>query len=82
VIEVAEALPFIEMTGWDHGRLYGLKGAVVAAGVKAITGFELPVFPKRRFQHGAASRPEGIFPSDPIAYRQLFQRAYEAGSAV
>jgi asparagine synthase (glutamine-hydrolysing) len=30
-----------------------LKGAVVASGVKQITGFDMPVYPKRRFQHGA-----------------------------
>ena len=53
VIEVAEAIPFVDLTAWDHERLYALKGDVVAAGVKAITGIQMPVFPKRRFQHGA-----------------------------
>jgi asparagine synthase (glutamine-hydrolysing) len=82
VIAVAEGIPFVELTGWDHENLYGLKGRVVAAGVKAVTGLDLPVFPKRRFQHGAADRPDGLFPSEAPAYRQLFQRAYEAGAAV
>jgi asparagine synthase (glutamine-hydrolysing) len=55
VIAVAEAIPFIELTQYDVGRLYELKGEIVSRGVKAITGFEMPVFPKRRFQHGAVS---------------------------
>jgi len=55
VIGVAEAIPFIELTQYDVSRLYELKGEIVARGVKAVTGFEMPVFPKRRFQHGAVS---------------------------
>jgi asparagine synthase (glutamine-hydrolysing) len=84
VIAVAEGTPFVELTGWDHGRLYDLKGQVVAAGVKAVTGLDMPVFPKRRFQHGAADRARfaGLFPAGAQAYRQIFQRAYEAGAAV
>lgn len=80
VIAVAEGIPFIELTGWDHGRLYDLKGQVVAAGVKAVTGLEMPAFPKRRFQHGATDRPTGLFPSGTMAYRRIFQRVYEAGT--
>ena len=53
VIEVAEAIPFVELTGMSLERLYALKGEIVSPGVKAITGLEMPVFPKRRFQHGA-----------------------------
>jgi asparagine synthase (glutamine-hydrolysing) len=53
VIEVAEAIPFIELTSYDVEKLYALKGEIVSRGVKAITGFDMPVFPKRRFQHGA-----------------------------
>lgn len=52
VIEVAESIPFIELTDWNHERLYSLKGEVVSKGIKAVTGFDMPVFPKRRFQHG------------------------------
>jgi len=83
VIAVAEGIPFIELTGWDHGRLYELKGQVVAAGIKAVTGLDLPVFPKRRFQHGAADqkRSAGLFPSAAQVYRQIYQRVYEAGAA-
>ncbi len=83
VIAVAEGIPFIELTGWNHERLYDLKGHVVAAGVKAVTGLDLPVFPKRRFQHGAAgrSRFDRLFPSEPQAYRQIFQKVYETSAA-
>ena len=81
VIAVAEAIPFIELTGWDHDRLYELKGQVVAAGVKAVTGLDMPVFPKRRFQHGAAERARfaELFPSGTQAYREAFQRAFTGG---
>jgi asparagine synthase (glutamine-hydrolysing) len=83
VIAVAEGIPFVELTGWDHERLYGLKGQVVAAGIKAVTGLDLPVFPKRRFQHGAAeqTRFEGLFPRGALAYRQIFEKVYEGGTA-
>lgn len=77
VIAVAEGIPFIELTGWDHDRLYDLKGRVVSAGVKAVTGLDMPVFPKRRFQHGAADRPTDLFPAGPAAYRRAYQRVYE-----
>ncbi len=30
----------------------------MSQGVKEVTGFEMPVFPKRRFQHGALAREE------------------------
>ena len=53
VIEVAEGIPFIELTDYDVKKLYALKGEIVRRGVKAITGFDMPVFHKRRFQHGA-----------------------------
>jgi asparagine synthase (glutamine-hydrolysing) len=53
VIEVAEAIPFATLTGLSTQKLFALKGEVVSRGVKALTGVEMPVFPKRRFQHGA-----------------------------
>ena len=82
VIAIAEAIPFIELTGWDHDQLYALKGQVVSAGIKAVTGLDMPVFTKRRFQHGAAERDrvKALFPSDAAAYRRLFQRVYETGA--
>ncbi len=53
VIAVAEGIPFLDLTHYDVGTLYSLKGEVVSRGVAAITGMQMPVFPKRRFQHGA-----------------------------
>jgi asparagine synthase (glutamine-hydrolysing) len=79
VIEISEGIPYIEMTNWDHNKLYDLKGQIVSAGVKAITGMEMPVFQKRRFQHGAASDRDFSkhFPQKEIAYRKEFLSSYE-----
>ena len=79
VVEVSEGIPFIELTDWDHERLYRLKGEVVAAGVQALTGYEMPIFEKRRFQHGVASARslEDRYPRDPAAYRAAFQSLYD-----
>lgn len=72
VIEIAEGIPFIDMTDWDHDRLYQLKGQIVRSGVAAVTGVQLPVFPKRRFQHGALASGafDAIFPKSEAAYRR------------
>jgi len=74
VMAVAEGIPFIAITNYDHTKLYDLKGAVVASGVKQITGFDMPVYPKRRFQHGAV-KPEQLRnilrASEPAMRRRL-----------
>jgi asparagine synthase (glutamine-hydrolysing) len=79
VIEISEGIPYIDMTNWDHQKLYDLKGQIVSAGVKAVTGMEMPVFQKRRFQHGAASDQDfnKHFPEKEIAYRKEFLSSYE-----
>ncbi|MFO7671946.1 MAG: asparagine synthase-related protein [Bacteroidales bacterium] len=79
VIEVAEGIPFIDLTEWDHDKLYRLKGELVRLGIKSLTGMDMPVFPKRRFQHGAVSGTTfgEIFPERDLVYRQEFQRIYE-----
>lgn len=79
VIEVAEGIPFIELTDWDHGRLYALKGEIVRRGVKAVTGLDMPVFEKRRFQNGAGDDGAfaAIFPMDEREYRKAFAAMYE-----
>jgi asparagine synthase (glutamine-hydrolysing) len=78
VIEVAEGIPFVALTGWDHERLYALKGEVVRRGVEAVTGMVMPVFEKRRFQHGAVDRDgfASIFPRHESAYRRAFDAAF------
>ncbi len=55
VIAIAEAVPFAELTCGSHERLYALKGEIVSRGVRAVLGLDMPVYPKRRFQHGSAA---------------------------
>ena len=78
VIGIAEAIPFIDLTEWDHDKLYQLKGEIVAAGVKSVTGMDMPIYTKRRFQTGAASREvfENSFPENPNEYRKYFNTIY------
>jgi asparagine synthase (glutamine-hydrolysing) len=78
VIAVAEAIPFIELTRYSVERLYELKGEIVGRGVKAVTGFEMPVFPKRRFQHGALpqSTLRERLPGREAEYREQFLALY------
>lgn len=78
VIEIAEGIPFIQLTDWDHQRLYSLKGEIVSAGVKAVTGLDMPVFEKRRFQHGAVNQEvfSRHFPDREMVYRKEFQTLY------
>jgi asparagine synthase (glutamine-hydrolysing) len=78
VIAAAEAIPFIELTQYSVERLYELKGEIVSRGVKAVTGTEMPAFPKRRFQHGAM--PQGalraMLPGRETEYREQFLSLY------
>jgi asparagine synthase (glutamine-hydrolysing) len=78
VIEVAEAIPFTALTAMSVEKLYALKGEIVARGVKAITGLDMPIFPKRRFQHGAvpAQRLRERLPSIESDYRKQFLALY------
>jgi asparagine synthase (glutamine-hydrolysing) len=80
VIAVAEGIPFVELTDWDPMRLYALKGEVVRRGVEALTGLRMPVFEKRRFQHGAIDAPgfDSLFPRDEAVYRSAFARLHES----
>jgi asparagine synthase (glutamine-hydrolysing) len=79
VIEVAEGIPFIELTKYDVNRLYDLKGQIVARGIEAITGMKMPIFPKRRFQHGAVpvTSLRKQLPSREADYRRQFLAIYE-----
>ncbi|MFN7735268.1 MAG: asparagine synthase-related protein [Pirellula sp.] len=72
VINVAEGIPFIDLTDWDHERLYQLKGDIVSRGVRAITGVDMPIYPKRRFQHGAVPSETftSLFPKSEMEYRR------------
>ena len=78
VIEIAEAIPFAALTRYDVPALYALKGEIVRRGIKSITGIDMPIFPKRRFQHGAArldTMRERLGHSERD-YRHAFERLY------
>jgi asparagine synthase (glutamine-hydrolysing) len=74
VIAAAEAIPFAALTAGSTARLYALKGEIVRRGVQALTGIEMPVFDKRRFQDGAVARGSfaARFGRDPEVYRRHF----------
>jgi asparagine synthase (glutamine-hydrolysing) len=78
LVELAGSLPWDALTGYDIGRLYALKGEIVASGVRAVTGMEMPVFAKRRFQHGAieADAMRRALPWNEAEYRQRFLALY------
>jgi len=78
VIEVAEGIPFIELTQYDVPTLYSLKGEIARRGIKALTGMDMPVFEKRRFQHGAVPREtlRQKLPSGESSYRRQFLSQY------
>ena len=78
MIAVAEGIPFAALTRYDVPALYALKGEIVRRGVKAVTGLDMPVFPKRRFQHGATSidvMRQRLGKSERD-YRHAFERMY------
>jgi asparagine synthase (glutamine-hydrolysing) len=78
VVEVAEGIPFAALTDHHVERLYALKGEIVAQGVRAVTGFDMPVFRKRRFQHGAlrAEDLRRLLPQRESEYRRQFLALY------
>jgi asparagine synthase (glutamine-hydrolysing) len=80
VISVAEAIPFADLTRGSHERLYALKGEIVASGVRSVLGLEMPVFPKRRFQHGSVSADQvpRLFPQNEARYRRHFDSLHAA----
>jgi asparagine synthase (glutamine-hydrolysing) len=79
VIEVAEGIPFIELTDYSVEKLYALKGKIVARGVKAITGIDMPIFQKRRFQHGAlpVEQLRQRVPQREVDFRKQFLAMYQ-----
>ena len=80
VIAVAEAIPFAQLTEGSHERLYALKGEVVRRGVRSVLGLDMPVFQKRRFQHGsvAESAIPRLFPQNEARYRRHFESLHAA----
>lgn len=80
VIAVAEGIPFIALTDYSVDRLYQLKGEIVSRGVRELTGIDMPVFPKRRFQHGAVERARlrEKLPASESVYRKSFLGLYQS----
>jgi asparagine synthase (glutamine-hydrolysing) len=78
VIAVAEGIPFIKLTNYSVEKLYALKGDIVSRGIEAVTGFKMPIFPKRRFQHGAIAKDElqTRLPWQEAEYRRQFLSLY------
>ena len=80
VIAVAEAIPFAQMTEGSHERLYALKGEIVRRGIRSVLGLDMPVFEKRRFQHGSVAESEikRLFPQSEVRYRRHFESLHAA----
>ncbi|HEV8241942.1 MAG TPA: asparagine synthase-related protein [Thermoanaerobaculia bacterium] len=73
VIAVAEAIPFASLAAGSHERLYALKGEVLSRGLRRHLGVEVPMPPKRRFQHGAGGEALAVRLAHPEAlYRAHF----------
>jgi len=80
-IAAAEAIPFAELTRGSHEALYGLKGEVLRRGLWRVAGLDLPVFPKRRFQHGAVTQEafRNQFGLHPVRYRSHLLSLHQQG---
>lgn len=70
-------MPFEELLQNSPERLYTLKGDVVRAGVEAVTGIKMPVYPKRRFQDGVSGDEYRRWRVSKAWCRQVFLRQWE-----
>ncbi|MDW8207986.1 MAG: asparagine synthase-related protein [Chloroherpetonaceae bacterium] len=78
VISAALAIPVDRMIENSVERLYALKGEIVQAGLQAVLGVTMPVYPKRRFQDGAGGDPYRRWRVSKAWCRQVFLRQWEA----
>jgi asparagine synthase (glutamine-hydrolysing) len=80
VIAVAEGIPFAELTNGSHERLYALKGEIVGRGIRSVLDLDMPIFPKRRFQHGSVSDTQvaRLFLQSETRYRRHFETLHAA----
>ena len=78
VMTEALAIPFETVLGGSAERLYGLKQAVVQAGMEAVTEVKMPTYPKRRFQDGAGGDSYRAFRVSKAWCRQVFLREWES----
>ena len=81
VIEIAEAIPFADLTHGSHDALYQLKGDLVRNGMKSVLNRNIPTFTKRRFQEGALSESAftTLFKFDEGTYRRHFLSLHGVG---
>ena len=77
VIAQALAIPFETVLNGSVERLYTLKQDVVRAGVSAVTGLDMPVHPKRRFQDGVGGESYKGWRVSKAWCRQVFLRQWE-----
>jgi asparagine synthase (glutamine-hydrolysing) len=79
VVAIAEGIPYIDLTDYSVERLYELKGEIVSRGIAKLTGFKMPAFPKRRFQHGAWPEEalRSSLPFKEAEYRRQFFSLYQ-----
>ncbi|HEY6321883.1 MAG TPA: asparagine synthase-related protein [Thermoanaerobaculia bacterium] len=79
VVAAAEAIPFAELAQGSHQALYRIKGEVLSRGIRRVTGLSMPVFGKRRFQHGAAAPAvsRDLFGVPAWRYRRHLLELYE-----
>ncbi len=77
-IAAAVALPFDHVLDGSTERLYTLKQDVVKAGVLAVTGIDMPVVPKRRFQDGAGGDAYRDWRVSKAWCRRVFMKQWES----
>jgi asparagine synthase (glutamine-hydrolysing) len=75
VVAAAVAMPFEEMLGNDPARVATLKQDVVRAGIREVTGIDMPVHAKRRFQDGLTAAPRARVTK--AWCRQIFERVWD-----
>ena len=76
-LAAALAIPFEQVLNGSVERLYTLKADVVRAGVRAVTGIDMPTPPKRRFQDGAGGDTYRQWRVSKAWCRQVFLRQWE-----
>ena len=77
VVAAALRAPFEALIENSPEKLYHLKAEVVRAGVEAVTGITMPVFPKRRFQDGIGGESYRRWRVGKAWCRQVFLRQWE-----
>lgn len=76
-IAAALAIPYEKVLDGSIEKLYSLKQNVVKSGVYAVTGIEMPVNPKRRFQEGAGGDSYQKWRVSKAWCRQIFLKQWE-----